>query len=106
MGYQVQYVPLITHDGSGEPQSLAGGASLSIVVHAPTHDGDYHPTHSPADPSHTVAVAGFRGPGADGNGSRTPSRDRCQMSVELTRPADRLLSMEQGGGCAFADRVA
>jgi hypothetical protein len=59
-GYQVQYVPLITHDGSGQPQSLAGGAFLSIVVHAPAHDGDYNPTYSPADPAHAVAVAGFR----------------------------------------------
>jgi hypothetical protein len=59
-GYQVQYVPLITQDGSGQPQSLAGGALLSIVVHAPAHDGDYNPTYAPADPAHAVAVGGFR----------------------------------------------
>jgi hypothetical protein len=60
IGYQVEYVPLITHDGSGQPQSLAGGAFLSIVVHAPTHDGDDNPTYSPADPAQPIAVAGFR----------------------------------------------
>jgi hypothetical protein len=38
-GYQVKYVPLITQDGSGRPPSLAGGAFLSIVVHAAAHDG-------------------------------------------------------------------
>jgi hypothetical protein len=59
-GYQVQYVPQVTQDGSGQPQSLAGGAFLSIVVHAPAHDGDYNPTYAPADPAHAVDVAGFR----------------------------------------------
>jgi len=55
-GYQVQYVPQVTQDGSRQP-SLAGGAFLSIVVHAPTH---YNPSYAPADPAHAVAVAGFR----------------------------------------------
>jgi hypothetical protein len=59
-GYEVQYVPLITQDGSGESQSLAGGAFLSIAVHAQAHDGDYNPTYAPADSAHAVHVAGFR----------------------------------------------
>jgi hypothetical protein len=59
-GYQVQYVALVAEDGSGRPQPLAGGAFLSIVVHAAAHDDDFNPTYAPSDPAHAVNVAGFR----------------------------------------------
>jgi hypothetical protein len=58
-GYQVRYVSQVTQDGSGRPVPLAGGARLSVVVHAPAHDSAYRPTYRPADPSHAVNVSGF-----------------------------------------------
>jgi hypothetical protein len=59
-GYQVRYVSRVTEDGCGRPQPLAGGTFLSIVVHGPTHDADYHPTYAPSDPAQVVNVTGFR----------------------------------------------
>ncbi len=56
----VPCVSQVTEDGSGRPQPLAGAGFLSIVVHAPAHDADYHPTYAPSDPAYAVNVAGFR----------------------------------------------
>lgn len=59
-GYDVRYVAEVAEDGSGRVHQLAGGAFLSIVVHAAAHDADYRPTYAPPDPDHAVNVAGFR----------------------------------------------
>jgi hypothetical protein len=59
-GYEVGYVAQVAEDGSGGVHPLAGGAFLSIVVHAAAHDADYRPTYAPPDPDHAVNVAGFR----------------------------------------------
>jgi hypothetical protein len=58
-GYRVEYVSQVVEDGSGRPVPLAGGADLSVVVHAPAHDAAYRPTYSPADRAHAVNVSGF-----------------------------------------------
>jgi hypothetical protein len=39
---------------------LRGGASLDIVLYAPTHDLNGVPTYHPADPANLVNVIGFR----------------------------------------------
>ena len=58
-GYRVEYVSQVVEDGSGRPVPLAGGAFLSVVVHAPAHDLAGRPTYRPADPAHAVNVSGF-----------------------------------------------
>ena len=58
-GYRVEYVSQVVEDGSGRPVPLAGGAFLSVVVHAPAHDAAGRPTYRPADRSHAVNVSGF-----------------------------------------------
>ncbi|HKA85033.1 MAG TPA: hypothetical protein VKD21_14270 [Acidimicrobiales bacterium] len=58
-GYQVRYVSQLTSDPSGRPIPLAGGAALSIVVHARANDDNNSPTYRPADARHAVSVAGF-----------------------------------------------
>lgn len=58
-GYRVRYVRQVTEDGSGRPQPLAGGAFLSVVVHAPAHDAAGRPTYLPANRTRAVSVAGF-----------------------------------------------
>jgi hypothetical protein len=58
-GYRVEYVRQVVEDGSGRPLPLAGGAFLSVFVHAPAHDVAGRPTYRPADPAHAVNVSGF-----------------------------------------------
>src|SRR4029450_4887663 len=58
-GYQVRYVGQFTSDPSDRPIALAGGADLSIVVHARTTDGNGRATYRPADATHAINVAGF-----------------------------------------------
>ena len=58
-GYWVEYVSQVVEDGSGRPVPLAGGAFLSVVVHAPAHDLAGRPTYRPADRAHAVNVSGF-----------------------------------------------
>jgi hypothetical protein len=58
-GYRVEYVPQVVEGGSGRPVPLAGGAFLSVVVHAPAHDISGRPTYRPADRAHAVNVSGF-----------------------------------------------
>jgi hypothetical protein len=48
-----------TSDPSGRPIALAGGADLSIVVHARATDGNGRPTYRPANATQAVNVAGF-----------------------------------------------
>lgn len=58
-GVSVGYVNVVRSEGSGEPVSLAGGALISVVVHAPSTDTDTGaPTYVPADASDLTAVAG------------------------------------------------
>ncbi len=59
-GYRVAYVSQVVEDGSGRPVPLAGGAFLSVVVHAPAYNVvTGSATYRPADPAHAVSVAGF-----------------------------------------------
>jgi hypothetical protein len=58
-GYQVRYVGQFTSDPSDRPIALAGGADLSIVVHARATDGNGRATYRPADATHAINVAGF-----------------------------------------------
>jgi len=57
-GTAVRYVDAVTQDGSGAPVPLRGGARLSVVVGAPSHDGAYRPTYAPADRRELVDVSG------------------------------------------------
>jgi hypothetical protein len=52
VGYGVQYVPVVTVDGSGKPMPVAGEAALQVVVHAPPQgldDGGHQPGRMFAD---------------------------------------------------------
>jgi hypothetical protein len=57
--YNVQYGPVLSQ-GRGLPVALRGGASLDIVLAAPTYDLNGVPTYHPADPANLVNVNGFR----------------------------------------------
>ena len=59
VGYRVEYVPRVTHDGSGASIPLRGAADLQIVVLAPGHNELGRPTYEPANPVEAVNVAGF-----------------------------------------------
>lgn len=59
IGYRVEYVPVVTQDGSGDPIPLRGGAFLQIVLSAAAHDAAGRPTYSPADRSNIVNVGSF-----------------------------------------------
>ena len=54
VGYTVQYVPVVTADGSGEPVPVAGGAALAAVAHAPPQGLD----DSGHQPGRTFAANG------------------------------------------------
>jgi hypothetical protein len=58
-GYNVRYGPVLTQ-GQGLPLALRGGASLDIVLDAPTYDRNGVPTYRPADPANVINVSGFR----------------------------------------------
>ena len=58
-GYRVEYVPVVTQDGSGDPIPLRGGAFLQIVLSAPAHNDAGRPTYLPADRSNAVDVRTF-----------------------------------------------
>src|SRR5262249_15196128 len=47
-------------EGQGLPLVLRGGASLDIVLYAPTYNLAGVPTYRPADPVNLVNVNGFR----------------------------------------------
>lgn len=58
-GYTVQYVPEVTHEGSGKPVPLRGGGKLQITVNSPSYDQDGNPTYTYANPAELVDVTGF-----------------------------------------------
>jgi hypothetical protein len=59
-GYRVEYVSRVTRQGSGAPVTLAGGAFLQIVLHAPANNvATGASTYNPADPNRIVNVSGF-----------------------------------------------
>jgi hypothetical protein len=57
--YDVRYVPQVSEDGSGFPVPVRGAADLQIVVMAPAHDAEYHPTFVPANRREVVNVSGY-----------------------------------------------
>ncbi|MCE6993861.1 hypothetical protein LZG04_03405 [Saccharothrix sp. S26] len=59
-GYTVQYVPEVTHEGSGKPVPLRGGAKLQITVHSPAYDQDGNPTYTYANAAELVDVTGYQ----------------------------------------------
>jgi hypothetical protein len=58
-GYNLHYGPVLTQ-GQGLALPLRGGASLDIVLYAPTYDRNGVPTYHPANPANLVNVSGFR----------------------------------------------
>ncbi|GAA3864196.1 hypothetical protein GCM10022243_33240 [Saccharothrix violaceirubra] len=59
-GYHVRYVDQVTHDGSGEPVPLRGGAFLQVAVHSPAYDPETGtPTYPVGDPAELVDVTGY-----------------------------------------------
>lgn len=59
-GYWASYVDEVTHDGSGHPVPLRGGAKLQVTVHAPAYDESGTPTYVYANPAELVNVTGFQ----------------------------------------------
>jgi len=59
VGYRVEYVDRVTHDGSGAYIPLRGAADLKIAVLTPGHNELGRPTYDPANPVEAVNVAGF-----------------------------------------------
>ena len=58
-GWTVQYGP-VAEPGTGDIVPVRGGASIEVVVRAPTHTLAGTPTFTPADPHELVAVGGYR----------------------------------------------
>ena len=59
VGYRVEYVDRVTHDGSGASIPLRGAADLQVVVLTPGYNNAGRPTYSPANPAEAVDVTGF-----------------------------------------------
>ncbi|WP_367136850.1 hypothetical protein [Saccharothrix sp. HUAS TT1] len=59
-GYTVQYVPEVTHEGSGKPVPLRGGAKLQITVNSPAYDEDGNLTYPFVNGSELVDVTGYQ----------------------------------------------
>ncbi|MEV8436673.1 hypothetical protein AB0425_04815 [Actinosynnema sp. NPDC051121] len=59
-GYTVQYVSEVTHEGSGEPVPLRGGAKLQITVNSPAYDQNGNPTYTYANAAELVDVTGYQ----------------------------------------------
>ena len=57
--YDVRYVPLVYSEGKGDPVPVRGAADLQIIVRAPAHDANHHPTFTPANRREVVNVAGY-----------------------------------------------
>lgn len=57
-GWNVRYGP-VEEPGTGDPVGVRGGASLEVVVRAPTHTAEGTPTFAPADPDELVPVDGY-----------------------------------------------
>ena len=59
--YDVRYVPVVHHDGSGTRVPLRGAADLQVVVRAPSYDIESgHDTYCPADPRELAGTRGSR----------------------------------------------
>jgi hypothetical protein len=59
VGYDVEYVPVFTVDGTGNPVPLRGAADLQIVVRSPAYDNAGHATYAPANRTEAENVAGY-----------------------------------------------
>lgn len=59
-GYTVQYVPEVTHEGSGKPVPLRGVGKLQITVNSPSYDQDGNPTYTYPNGSELVDVTGYQ----------------------------------------------
>ncbi|GAB2986541.1 AMIN-like domain-containing (lipo)protein [Saccharothrix stipae] len=59
-GYTVQYVPEVTHEGSGKPVPLRGVGKLQITVNSPAYDQDGNPTYTYPNGSELVDVTGYQ----------------------------------------------
>lgn len=59
-GYRVSYVSAVYSEGRGAPVPVAGGATIQIVVRAPSYTiSTGAPTYQPADPRHLTNVTGY-----------------------------------------------
>ncbi|HEV8562743.1 MAG TPA: hypothetical protein VGR06_41030 [Actinophytocola sp.] len=59
-GYWVSYVDEVTHDPTGNPVPLRGGAKLQVTVQAPAYDESGTPTYVYPNPAELVNVTGFQ----------------------------------------------
>ena len=59
-GYDVRYVSNVTQDGSGFVVPLRGGATLQIVVRAPSYGATGVTTYKPKNAKELTAVAGYK----------------------------------------------
>ncbi|WP_158842971.1 AMIN-like domain-containing (lipo)protein [Saccharothrix deserti] len=59
-GYTVQYVPEVTHEGSGKPVPLRGDGKLQITVNSPSYDQNGNPTYTFPNRAELVDVTGFQ----------------------------------------------
>ncbi|WP_432937895.1 AMIN-like domain-containing (lipo)protein [Kribbella sp. CA-253562] len=57
--YQVRYVPVVEHEGSGAPVPARGGAKLRIDVEAPAYDDAGRPTYPLKNRNEVSDVRGF-----------------------------------------------
>lgn len=60
-GYRVEYVNVVSEDGSGNPVPLRGGARISVIVRNPAYDVNTgKPTYRPANERELVDARGYR----------------------------------------------
>lgn len=59
-GYLVQYVPVVTHEGSGEPVPVRGDGKLQIMIGSSAYDLDGNPTYTYSNRNELVNVTAFQ----------------------------------------------
>ncbi len=58
-GFTVKYVSAVTAPGSGKRIPVRGGATLQVIVNAPSYDAAGRATYRPANPRELTNVAGY-----------------------------------------------
>jgi hypothetical protein len=59
-GYLVSYVDEVTHDPTGNPVPLRGGAKLQVTIFSAAYDQSGTPTYVYPNPAELVNVTGFQ----------------------------------------------
>lgn len=103
-GWFVRYSPLF-EPGTGDVVPLRGGASIEVVVRAPTHTAGGTPTYDPPVPLEAVGVGGFRTFRQVAHAGSFEGQSSFGLGVRARLPF-RVFGLEGSGGTRLVVDVA